>query len=65
MKFFDANGDFLNQYKGTFSEDRADGVIGIVEDNSSNLFQVETGVEEKGKGSGFIKNARLQNTCSI
>jgi len=38
MKFFDSNGNFLNQYKGTFSEDRADGVIGIVEDSSSNLF---------------------------
>jgi hypothetical protein len=38
MKFFDDKGNFLNQYKGTFSEDRADGVIGIVEDNNSNLF---------------------------
>ena len=38
MKFFDDNGNFLNQYKGSFSLDRADGVTGIVEDSSSNLF---------------------------
>jgi len=37
MKFFDANGAFVNQYKGLFGGDKADG-FGTVEDNGSNLF---------------------------
>lgn len=46
MKFFDSEGKFLNQYKGSFMHDKADG-LGIVEDNTGNMFQVETGVLER------------------
>lgn len=58
MRFFDANNNFINQYKGLFQDDKADG-FGTVEDSHSNLFQVETGNQEKGKDSGCIINGRL------
>ena len=37
MKFFDAHGNFLCQYKGYFIKDKADG-SGTVEDYATNLF---------------------------